>query len=249
MKIIKALIIDDESLAREAIKSHLKTMDHIELLGECKDGFEGLKMIQEHKPDLIFLDIQMPKLTGLELLEILDDPPVIIFSTAYDEYALKAFEYNAIDYLLKPYSRERFKEAVEKAIEKIGEDQQFLHKDLVTTHHDLQKESFQRIVVKNGFKIEVIPVVEIEYFEANDDYVNIYSTHGKFLKQITMKNLENNLSETEFVRIHRSYILNIGDIGRLENYEKGSHVVITKSGNQLPVSKSGYTRLKEVLNF
>ena len=249
MKIIKALIIDDEHLAREAIKSHLQHIDHIELLGECKDGFEGLKKIQELKPDLIFLDIQMPKLTGLELVELLENPPVIIFSTAYDEYALKAFEYNAIDYLLKPYSRDRFKEAVEKAIEKIGEDQQLLHKELVTTHYDLQPEPFQRIVVKNGFKIEVIPVVEIEYFEANDDYVNIYSSHGKFLKQITMKSLESNLPETDFVRIHRSYIVNIEDIERLENYDKGSHVVITKTGNKLPVSKSGYTKLKGVLNF
>jgi len=249
MKIIKALIIDDESLAREAIKSHLSHLDHIELLGECTDGFEGLKMINDLKPDLIFLDIQMPKLTGLEMVEVLDDPPVIIFSTAYDEYALKAFEYNAIDYLLKPYSRDRFNEAVNKAIEKIGEDQVLLHKELLTTHHDLQKEPFQRIVVKNGFKIEVIPVVEIEYFEANDDYVNIFSSHGKFLKQITMKSLETNLSDKEFVRIHRSYIVNIEDIDRLENYDKGTYMVKTKSGESLPVSKSGYSRLKEVLKF
>jgi two-component system, LytTR family, response regulator len=248
MEKITAIIIDDEKLARENIKAHLKELSTIDLLDECKDGFEGLKKITELKPDLVFLDIQMPKLTGLELLELLDDPPLIIFSTAYDEYALKAFEQNAVDYLLKPYSKERFREAVDKALQKLGNDQKPLQRNLIETHHNT-RESLQRIVVKNGHKIEVIPIEDIEYFEAEDDYVSIHTRQGKFLKQITMKYLESHLPKGEFIRIHRSYILSVKEIDRLENYEKGTHIIKTRTGDLLPVSKTGYSRLKDLLNF
>jgi two-component system LytT family response regulator len=202
------------------------------------------------KPDLIFLDIQMPKLTGFELLELLEEPPMIIFTTAYDQFAIKAFERNATDYLLKPFSRERFKIAIQKAYEKlehIGNNVKEYEKLIQQTIEN--KELLDRIVVKWGSKIRVLPLEQIVYFESEDDYVMIYTGQEKFLKQLTMKYLEERLDPKEFIRIHRSFIARVDQIGQLEHFSKDSYIAIMKNGAKLKVSDSGYKNLKERLKF
>ncbi|MFT7034822.1 MAG: two-component system LytT family response regulator [Cyclobacteriaceae bacterium] len=250
MDIIKVLIIDDEHLARELIKSFLGKDDSIKIVGECENGFDGLKAINELKPDLIFLDIMMPKLTGLELLELIDNPPLIIFSTAYDEYAIKAFEKNAVDYLLKPYSMKRFKEAVNKAKQKLSSENLY-HKGLVEliNYKPMGEEVLSRVVVKTGTKINIIAIEDIRYIEAMDDYVRLHTSGGSFLKQNTMKYYETHLPESDFVRIHRSFIVRVKEIARLESMEKDAYVALLDDGTQLSVSRSGYGRLRSVLGL
>lgn len=246
---MKAIIIDDENLARELIKAYLKKFDQVEVIAECADGFEGLKAIQQHNPDMIFLDVQMPKITGFEMLELIENPPVVIFSTAFDQYAIKAFELNATDYLLKPYSETRFEEAVKKAIAKVGR-QEHNHKELENLKETrAEQESLDRIVVKTGNKIQILSLKQIHHFEAQDDYVAIHSDQGKFLKLMRMKSLEIGLPDDDFVRIHRSHIVNVKHIEKLELYEKDSYILYLKNGQQLPVSRSGHSRLKEVLRY
>lgn len=244
---IKVLIIDDEKLAREIIKTYLRKNNSIEIAGECSNGFDALKQINDLKPDLIFLDIQMPKLTGFEMLEVLDNPPVIIFTTAYDQYALKAFEVNATDYLLKPFPEERFNEALQKAIKLLG-DKNLVSKKIENLAKSLETkgETIERVVVKNGQKISIIPVNEIKYIEAQDDYTMIYTDKGNFLKQKTMKFFDENLDQKDFIRIHRSYFVKVTQIKQIELFEKDSYCVILHEGKKLPVSKSGYQKLKEI---
>ena len=245
---IKSVIIEDEKLARELIKDYLKEFGEIILIGEFEDGFSGLKAINDLKPDLVFLDIQMPKLTGFELLELLEHQPAIIFTTAYDQYAIKAFEHNTVDYLLKPFPKERFREAIRKATERIYKGS---HKDVskLVSHMDSTPEAIYRIVVKSGSRISVIPVAEVRYVEAQDDYVMIYTPGKKFLKQKTMKYFETHLPVNDFIRIHRSYIVKISEIAQMELYEKDTYIIILKDGTKLPVSKTGLPKLKESLDF
>ncbi|MBL7111874.1 MAG: LytTR family transcriptional regulator DNA-binding domain-containing protein [Bacteroidales bacterium] len=245
---INALIVEDEKLARDLIKDYLSEHTDINLLGEFADGFSGLKAINEMKPDLVFLDIQMPKLSGFELLEVLDHIPVIIFTTAFDQYAIKAFEFNAVDYLLKPYSKERFAEAVTKSREKINSGNREGAGKIVA-HIDNKEDVIHRVVVKSRSRIHVIPVDDIRYLEAQDDYVMIYTREHKYLKQKTMKFFEAHLPPDDFVRIHRSYIARLSEIGQMELYEKDSYVVILKDSTRLPVSKTGLPKLKEMLDF
>lgn len=246
---MKAIIIDDENLARELIKAYLKKFDQVEVIAECADGFEGLKAIQQHSPDLVFLDIQMPKITGFEMLELIENPPVVIFSTAFDQYAIKAFELNATDYLLKPYSEDRFAEAVKKAIARVGQ-QETNQKELENLKEArTEQEQLDRVVVKTGNKIHILALNQVHHFEAQDDYVAIHTDQGKFLKLLRMKALENGLPEDDFVRIHRSHIVNVKQIEKLELYEKDSYILYLKNGQQLPVSRSGHSRLKEVLKY
>ncbi|TRX62669.1 response regulator [Fulvivirga sp. M361] len=247
---IKVLIIDDEKLARDVVKAYLKEHADLQVTGECANGFEGVKYIHEHKPDLLFLDIQMPKLTGFELLELLEDPPAIIFSTAYDEFAIRAFEKNAADYLLKPYSQIRFNEALKKARLKIGSDNNELSpvNGLVESHRETT-DQLDRIVIRTGSKIVILGVDQIEYFEAQDDYVAIYSEGKKYLKQVRMKYLESSLPTHRFVRVHRSYIIAVEQIDKIEAYTKDSYLAMLKDGKKIPVSRSGYQVLKEVLKF
>lgn len=250
MKKIKTVIIDDETPAREIIKHYLKEVDSVEVIAECADGFSGLKTISAMKPDLVFLDIQMPRLTGIELVEVLTEKPEIIFTTAYDQFAIRAFELNAVDYLMKPYQKRRFLEAVKKAIDKIEAGKgnkepasQLLAKmpEPVTT--------VNRIVVRKGNAINLIPIEQIKYVEAQDDYVMIFHSAGKALKQQTMKFYEDNLPKADFVRIHRSYIVKIEEIKGIEPYGKDNHIAILHSGDKLPVSRTGYKNLKEELKF
>lgn len=250
MKKLRTLIIDDETPAREIIKHYLHDFEDIEVIGECQDGFTGLKTISDLKPDLVFLDIQMPKLTGFEMLEVLDEKPEIIFTTAYDQYAIKAFELNAADYLLKPFSKGRLREAVNKIFEKTEKGKRSAKKggELLTKRPD-PVSPLTRIVIRKGSSINFIPVGMIRYFEAQDDYVMIYHNAGKALKEQTMRFFEENLPSEDFVRIHRSYIVNVREIKRIEPYTKDNHIAVLESGEKLPVSRNGYKQLKKELKF
>lgn len=243
---IRSIIIDDEPLARSIVKEYLQGQDQIEIVQECSDGFEGLKAIQQHEPDLIFLDIQMPKITGFEMLELIEQPPSVIFTTAFDEYAIKAFEAHAVDYLLKPFNQERFDKAISKWMEQStkGKNTQELLEAAA-----LSPSQNQRIVVKNGSKIKIIPVQDVFYLEAADDYVKIHTSEGYFLKNKTMNHFEQSLDKEQFVRSHRSYIVNIQQITRIDPYEKDNHVAILRNGTKVPVSRNGYVRLREVLGL
>jgi len=243
---MKAVIIDDEPLARMIVKEYLGFHPQIQIAEECNDGFEGLKAIMQHQPDIIFLDIQMPKINGFEMLELIDQPPAVIFTTAFDEYALKAFDAHAVDYLLKPFSKERFDKAVERFL-----NQSALHQQKLNTQNLLQSEPAQseRIVVKTAGKIKIIPVHEILYMEAADDYVKIFTREGSFLKNKTMSFFENTLPAQQFVRTHRSYIINVSEITRIDPYEKENHIAILKCNANVPVSKIGYQKLKVVLGL
>jgi len=246
----KILIIDDEPPARQIIRDYLKAYPNLNIAGEFADGFSGLKAIQELNPDLIFLDIQMPKLTGFELLDLLDNPPLIIFSTAFDQFAIKAFEMNAIDYLLKPYSRDRFVKAVEKALNGLrsGIPETKSVKRILDAV-DEQPDLLARIAVKIRHKVHVIPVQEIRYLEADGDYVTIHTEKDKFLKEKTMKYFEMHLDTARFIRIHRSTIINVDFMDKLEYYDKESYAVRMKDGTSLKASTSGYKVLKEALKL
>lgn len=250
METIKAIIIDDESLARDLVRSYLGAYDEIEILGEFSDGFQGLKAINELQPDLVFLDVQMPKLTGFEMLELLDKPCNIVFTTAYNEYAIKAFEHNAIDYLLKPFSNDRFHDALSKVKDRIAnsvssEDQI----EKIKNHNDSSEELLTRVVVKSRNKIDVIAINKVKYFEAQDDYVMIYTNDGRYLKQKTMKYFETHLNPNEFCRIHRTYLVKIDQIAQLQPYEKDHWIVILKTGESLKVSRNGFKQLKQQLEI
>ena len=244
----RVLIIDDEMLARAIIKKYLSANNKVELIGECTNGFEGIKSIHELKPDIIFLDIQMPKLTGFEMLELLEYKPQIIFSTAYDQYAIKAFEVNATDYLLKPFSQERFDEALSKAVEKANSDNNASndYTELLDSINK-EKEFLDRVVVKTNQKIVIIPTEKISVFEAQDDYVMLHSELGKHLKKQTMKFYEENLADSNFYRVHRSYIVNINYISQMELVEKDTYKITMKDKTKVPVSRTGYSKIKELL--
>lgn len=297
---IKAIIIDDEPLARMIVQEYLQSYPQITVVQECGDGFEGIKAIQQHRPDLIFLDIQMPKINGFEMLELVEDPPAVIFTTAFDEYAIKAFENHAVDYLLKPFTKQRFDKAVGKWLDQymaaqaagtqgsapepgttinagspanagipasgpagttsFGKTSAASSGDgltvatgnktkelLETASHSPAQQ--QRVVVKTGGKIKIIPTEDIHFLEASDDYVKIHTHNGAFLKNKTMNYFEQVLDPAHFVRTHRSYILNVQQVTRIDPYEKDSHLCILQSGASVPVSKSGYVKLKAVLGL
>ena len=246
---IKTILIEDEPLARSLVLNFLKSDPQFEVIAEASDGFQGLKLINDLKPDLLFLDIQMPKITGLEMLELLENPPIIVFSTAYDQYAIEAFEKNAIDYLLKPFSKDRFLKTLEKVKAKFEEKSNSKEdiKKLLSTPLAPEK-SLEREIVKNGNKIEVIPHDKISHLEAYGDYVWIYTDSSKFLKQKTMKEFEQQLSAS-FIRVHRSFLVNSSQILKLELYEKNTYQIWMKNGAKISVSKSGYKELKETLGW
>jgi two-component system LytT family response regulator len=246
---MNAIIIDDEPLARSVIREYLQHYPQISLVAECNDGFEGVKAIQQQQPDLIFLDVQMPKINGFEMLELIEDPPAVIFTTAFDEYAIKAFENHAVDYLLKPFSRERFDRAVNKFL---AQGKSTASKTSLTSLLDSAARTpaeQQRVVVKLAGKIRIIPTDDIHYLEAADDYVKIHTREGSFLKNKTMGYFEAVLNKDQFVRTHRSYMVNVSEITRIDPYEKENHLAILRSGARVPVSKTGYSKLKSVLGI
>lgn len=245
---IKAILIDDEPLARSIVSEYLQSYPEITIAQECNDGFEGVKAIAQHKPDLIFLDIQMPKINGFEMLELIEQPPSVIFTTAFDEYAMKAFETHAVDYLLKPFSKERFDKAVQKWMSQKQQPEAPV-KAIIQSEEIRQPEEKNRIVVREGGNIRIIPINEIQYIEAYDDYVKIYTAKEMFLKKKTMSFYETNLDPSQFVRVHRSYILQISHLTRIEPLEKDTHVALLKSGAKIPLSRTGYVKMKTVLGI
>jgi two-component system LytT family response regulator len=243
----RALIVDDEALARESLRHALSEFDDIEIAGECGDGFDAVKAINEIKPDIVFLDIQMPKLDGFDVLELLpDDPPLIVFVTAYDEYALKAFDSNALDYILKPATTDRLKKTFTKIQELVGEDSGPPMRRLLADHKK-KLSPLARILVRDRSDVFIIPVEDIIYFEAQDDYVCIHTPDKALLKKETLSHLEDLLDGRIFIRIHRSYMLNIDHLRKIEPYSKDSRIAVLKNGKTLPVSRSGYARLMELL--
>jgi two-component system LytT family response regulator len=243
---IKTIIIDDEPLASELVQEYLSEYKDFEVKAVCQNGFEGIKAIQQHQPDLIFLDVQMPKISGFEMLELLEYIPAVIFTTAFDKYALQAFEVHAVDYLLKPFSMERFDKAIDK-FRQTGRAQNIA--ELLNDKSSEAKELLSRIVLKDRNDIKIIPIEDVKYLEANDDYVNIYTEESKFLKNKTLGYFEKHLDSQVFVRVHRSYVVKIAEITKIEPYKKDSHIVILKSGEQIPVSKTGYPKLKTALGI
>lgn len=244
---IKVIIIDDEPLARMIIRDYLEQESDIEVIMECGDGFEGAKAIQQHKPDLIFLDIQMPKLTGFEMLEIIDELPHVIFTTAFEEFAIRAFEKSAVDYLLKPINQERFSKALEKLRNIHGNQQP--KQSLQQLKTDIEEETLERIVVKNGTQIKLIPTQQIIFLEAYDDYVKIHTQNGMFLKNKTMSSFEKQLDSKQFVRVHRSFIIKVDQLAKIEPMEKESYRGILLNGEKVSISKSGYARLKQTIGL
>ncbi len=243
----KVLLIDDEPLARQLIAALLKAYPQFEIVGECGDGFEGFKAIQQSNPDLVFLDVQMPRLSGFELLELLDNPPSVIFTTAFDSYAMKAFEASAIDYLLKPVTKDRFEKAIQKWLQKAGAEDQPSGAAIMP---ELVPEGYQqRIVVKDSGTIRIIPASEIQYLEAADDYVKIITANGTFLKKATLGSIEAALDPRQFVRVHRSYLIPVSELAKIEPYEKESHIARLQCGAKILVSKSGMSKLKTVLGW
>lgn len=243
---IRTILIDDEPLARDIVKFYLTDHPEIEVVAECCDGFEGLKAITLHKPDLIFLDIQMPKISGFEMLELVEDKPAVIFTTAFDEYAIKAFEVNAVDYLLKPIDKGRFDAAIKKLPSRLSKTE---NTEAVLDAAALSPAQNNRVVVKKDGVIKIIPTGDINYLEADDDYVKLSTADGAFYKNKTMAYFEQTLDSSQFIRIHRSYIINLAQVTKIELKEKDSYVVLLKSDIWLPVSKTGYVKLKVALGL
>jgi two-component system LytT family response regulator len=243
---IRTVLIDDEPLARTIVREYLHDHTDISIVGECGDGFEGVKVITQQKPDLIFLDIQMPKINGFEMLELLEVPPGVIFTTAFDEYAMQAFERHAVDYLLKPFSKDRFDKAVAKWKSQ-GVKEKEDTAELLTSIS--QPEERLRIVVKKGSNLVILPVHTVHYIEAFDDYVKVHTKDGFFLKKKTMSHYEKVLDAAQFVRVHRSFILNLQELTRIEPLTKDSHIALLKSGARVQLSEAGFAKLKSVLGI
>ena len=234
--------MDDEPLARKAMSLALAEFPEIEIIGDCADGFEAVKVINQKKPEVVFLDIQMPKLDGFDVLELLDNPPFIVFVTAYDEYALKAFESHALDYILKPIKKERLRKTLDRVEKRLKESSEQPMDELLN-HHQKLHTPLLRILVRDRSRIHIIPVEEISHIEAQDDYVALHTRDRSYLKKETLSGLENRLDSQQFLRIHRSYLLNIDYLSKIEPYTKDSRIAILKDGKTLPVSRSGYQRI------
>jgi two-component system LytT family response regulator len=254
--VLRAVIVDDERPARELLREYLEREAGVEVVAECANGFEAVKVIGEQHPDLVFLDIQMPKLDGFEVLELIDPGPDVVFVTAYDEYALKAFEVHAVDYLLKPFARERLGEALALARARRAAGAKAgagaLAAPPVAPGHLAAAarrpgQFVERLLVKDGAQVHVIPAEKLDYLEAQDDYVAIHSGGKTHLKAGTLAEMSAGLDPDRFVRIHRSFVLNVERLGRLELYAKDSRMAILADGRELPVSRTGYARLKELL--
>jgi two-component system, LytTR family, response regulator len=244
----KTVIIDDEPLARSIAREYLLAHSDVEIVAECDNGFEGVKAIRQHQPQLILLDIQMPKINGFEMLELLDEEVPVIFTTAFDEYALKAFESNAVDYLLKPFSKERFDAALRKfRAQPAGARPAGLHQLMSNAHK--QPAERDRIVVRNGAEIKIVPTADIHYIEAFDDYVKIFTGESYFLKKKTMSYYEEALDGKTFFRTHRSFIINLKQLTKIEPLEKNTYLAILKAGSKVPLSRNAYLKLKERLGI
>ncbi|HUA83100.1 MAG TPA: response regulator [Bryobacteraceae bacterium] len=244
---IRAVLVDDEELARQLLREYIEESGGAEVVAECANGFEAVKAIAELKPDLVFLDVQMPKLDGFEVLELLDAPVAVIFVTAYDQYAMRAFDANAVDYLLKPFSADRLHKALEKVRRRLGNPPPAIAAAELSAAARPPEQKLERVVVKDGTKVHIIPIDRLDYVEAQDDYIALHSEKKNYLKQQTISSIEAQLDAKKFVRIHRSYIVNLERIARIEPYTRDSRVAVLNDGTQLPVSRSGHAKLKTLL--
>jgi two-component system LytT family response regulator len=246
MKPLRIVIADDEDLARSLVREYLKDSLDLEIIAECRNGFEAVKAVTDLKPDLLLLDIQMPRLDGFEVLELIERETNVIFITAYDQYAIRAFDVHAIDYLLKPFSAERLNEALERARKKIDRGEPTATAALAAEARPPGTRA-DRILIRDGGDVHVVPMAKIDYVEAQDDYVCFRAEGKRYLKQQTLADVEAALDPARFVRIHRSYILNVDRLAKLELYAKDSHAAILRDGTRLPVSRSGYSRLNAMI--
>ena len=242
---LRIAIVDDEPLARTVVREFAEKLG-VQVVAECANGFEAVKAVADHTPDLLFLDVQMPKLDGFEVLELLGRSVPVVFTTAYDQYALRAFEVHAVDYLLKPFSEERFAEALSRARARLAAKEELPVEELVNDARP-RTGPLERVLIRDGAQVHVLPVEKIDFVEAQDDYVCFKSEGKDYLKDQTMGALEAQLDPARFVRIHRSYLLNIERIARVELYAKDSRVAILRDGRRLPVSRAGYARLAKLL--
>jgi two-component system LytT family response regulator len=245
---LRVIIVDDEPLSRAVVREYLERQADIRIVAECGNGFDAVKAVSELAPDLMFLDVQMPKLDGFEVLELLGRAVPVIFVTAYDKYALRAFDVHAVDYLLKPFSEERFGEALVRARARLQAPDPN-EEDLGALIADARPRQgpLERVLIRDGAQVHVIPVDKIDYVEAQDDYVSFMAEGKAYLKDQTMGAVEASLDPARFVRVHRSYLLNIERIARVELYAKDSRVAILRDGRKLPVSRAGYARLAKLL--
>lgn len=242
---IRVIVVDDEALARSILREWLAAHAEIEIVAECANGFEAVKAATELKPDLLMLDIQMPKLDGFDVLELVGDVPVI-FITAYDSYAVRAFEVHAVDYLLKPFSAERLAEALERARERIRSKEVPPVKALLAAARP-DRTPLQRILIRDRAEVHVIPVDKIDYVESQDDYVAVKCGGRSYLKEQPLGELEAQLDPAAFVRIHRRYVLNLARLARIDMGTTDSRIAVLRDGTQLPISRTGYGKLRELL--
>jgi len=242
---LRVMIVDDEELARQVLREYLETIPGVEIAAECSNGFEAVKAISEHSPDLVFLDVQMPKLDGFEVLELIGKQVAVIFTTAFDQYAIRAFDAQAVDYLLKPFSQDRLEKAIERVRQRLGRTVP-KPAELAAAARPPQQ-YLQRIVVKDGTRVHIIPTDRLDYAEAQDDYVALHSAGKSYLKQQTISSLESALDPAQFIRIHRSHLVNLDRVAKIEPYTKDSRIAVLSDGTQLPVSRAGYDRLKALL--
>ena len=243
---IRTIIVDDEPLARELLREYLRAFPDVEIVGECGNGFEAVRQTVDLKPDLLLLDIQMPRLSGFEVLELLGEHPAVIFVTAYDAFALRAFEVHAVDYLLKPFARQRLEKALARARERLQKRRVPSLAPLVAGVRSAEG-PLRRLLIRDRGDVQVIPVEEIDYLEAQDDYVAVHTAGRSVLKQERLSALEQQLEPSKFVRVHRSYIVNIERLKRIEPYSRDSRILLLKDGSRIPVSRAGYEKLKHLL--
>jgi len=247
--LLRLVIVDDEALARAVVREYAGADPTLEIVAECANGFDAVKAVAEHKPDVVLLDVQMPKLDGFEVLELIGGDQTVVFITAYDQYALRAFDVHAVDYLLKPFSAERFQEAMARVRERLQAKTAASMPDVEALVRDAKPRTgpAERVLIRDGANVHVLPVDAIDYVEAQDDYVAFKSDGKQYLKDQTLAAVEATLDPTRFVRIHRSYLLNIDRIAKVELYAKDSRIAILRDGTRLPVSRAGYARLSELL--
>ena len=244
--LLRVIVVDDEALARTLLRELLAAHPDIEIIGECGNGFEAVKAVTEKKPDLILLDIQMPKLDGFDVLELIGTDVPVIFVTAYDQYAIKAFQVHAVDYLLKPFGAERLADALARARARIGAREPLPAKALVSEAR-AARSPLERILIRDKADVHVIPVAKIDYFESQDDYVSLKVGDKTLLKEQTLSELEQLLDPGRFVRIHRRYLLNVARLAKIEQSVTDSRVAVLQDGTEIPISRSGYAKLREIL--
>lgn len=243
---MRVLIVDDEHLARAVLREHLGAHADIEIAGECANGFEAVKAIAELRPDLVFLDIQMPRLDGFEVVELAGAGPHYVFVTAYDQFALRAFEVHALDYLLKPFGAERLAQALAHARARLGAPREQPMQALVAEARQ-RRQPLDRILIRDGARVQVVPAAQVDYIEAEDDYVAVVAGGRRWLKSQRLAELEEQLDPRSFLRVHRSYIVNLAAIVRIEPAGRDGHCALLKDGARIPISRSGYQKVRELL--